>query len=114
MLPVTPLSEAELAEPFHPGVVQNTQNTLASEQIAFLQLSGGTTGMSKLIPRTHAAYLYSVRGSADICKLNNNTTMLVVLPAAHNFTMSRPDPGRMCVQGKLVFAADPRLRRPLI
>ena len=107
-LPVTPLSEAELAEPFHPGVVQNTQNTLASEQIAFLQLSGGTTGMSKLIPRTHAAYLYSVRGSADICKLNNNTTMLVVLPAAHNFTMSSPGIlGVMCVQGKLVFAADP-------
>ena len=107
-LPVPPLSEAELAEPFHPGVVQNTQNTLASEQIAFLQLSGGTTGMSKLIPRTHAAYLYSVRGSADICKLNNNTTMLVVLPAAHNFTMSSPGIlGVMCVQGKLVFAADP-------
>ena len=47
-LPVTPLSEAELAEPFHPSVVQNTQNTLASEQIAFLQLSDGTTGMFSL------------------------------------------------------------------
>lgn len=106
--PLTPLTEEELAEEFVPGVIQNTEKTLASEQVAFLQLSGGTTGISKLIPRTHAAYLYSVRGSVDICKLNNNTTMLVVLPAAHNFTMSSPGIlGVMCASGKLVFAADP-------
>ena len=106
--PLTPLTEEELAEEFVPGVIQNTEKTRASEQVAFLQLSGGTTGISKLIPRTHAAYLYSVRGSVDICKLNNNTTMLVVLPAAHNFTMSSPGIlGVMCASGKLVFAADP-------
>jgi len=106
--PLTPLTEEELAEEFVPGVIQNTENLRASEQVAFLQLSGGTTGISKLIPRTHAAYLYSVRGSVDICKLNNNTTMLVVLPAAHNFTMSSPGIlGVMCASGKLVFAADP-------
>lgn len=105
---LTPLSPEELATPFHPVVVQNTDSTRASEQVAFLQLSGGTTGVSKLIPRTHAAYLYSVRGSADICRINCNTTMLVVLPASHNFTMSSPGIlGMMCVQGKMVFAADP-------
>jgi len=79
--PLVPLSDEQLAEPFVPAVIQNTDSPRASEQVAFLQLSGGTTGVSKLIPRTHAAYLYSVRGSADICNLTCNTTMLVALPA---------------------------------
>ena len=55
---------------------------------AFLQLSGGTTGLPKLIPRTHDDYLYSVRASAEICGLTPATVYLAVLPAAHNFTMS--------------------------
>ncbi|PVZ14661.1 (2,3-dihydroxybenzoyl)adenylate synthase [Actinomycetospora cinnamomea] len=58
--------------------------------VAFLQLSGGTTGLPKLIPRTHDDYLYSVRASADICALSPETVYLAVLPAAHNFTMSSP------------------------
>lgn len=58
--------------------------------LAFLQLSGGTTGTPKLIPRTHADYLYSVRASADICGVTPDTRLLVALPAAHNFTMSSP------------------------
>lgn len=58
--------------------------------VAFLQLSGGTTGVPKLIPRTHADYLYSVRASNPICGVDESTRMLVVLPAAHNFPMSSP------------------------
>ena len=34
-------------------------------EVAFLQLSGGSTGIPKLIPRTHDDYLYSVRRSAE-------------------------------------------------
>ncbi|WP_373696193.1 (2,3-dihydroxybenzoyl)adenylate synthase [Actinomycetospora flava] len=58
--------------------------------VAFLQLSGGTTGLPKLIPRTHDDYLYSVRASAEICGLSPGTVYLAALPAAHNFTMSSP------------------------
>ncbi|MFC5141520.1 (2,3-dihydroxybenzoyl)adenylate synthase [Actinomycetospora rhizophila] len=58
--------------------------------VAFLQLSGGTTGLPKLIPRTHDDYLYSVRASAEICGLSPDTVYLAALPAAHNFTMSSP------------------------
>ena len=36
-------------------------------ELAFLQLSGGTTGVPKLIPRTHDDYIYSLRGSNEIC-----------------------------------------------
>ncbi|MFF0596380.1 (2,3-dihydroxybenzoyl)adenylate synthase [Streptomyces antibioticus] len=59
-------------------------------ELAFLQLSGGTTGVSKLIPRTHDDYIYSLRGSNEICGVDADTRFLVVLPAAHNFPMSSP------------------------
>ncbi|MGW0191674.1 (2,3-dihydroxybenzoyl)adenylate synthase [Streptomyces sp. NPDC003362] len=59
-------------------------------ELAFLQLSGGTTGVSKLIPRTHDDYIYSLRGSDEICGVDADTRFLVVLPAAHNFPMSSP------------------------
>lgn len=88
--------------------VMNTERARKSEQVAFLQLSGGTTGLSKLIPRTHADYLYSVRQSVKICQLNCESTLLVVLPASHNFAMSSAGIlGAMCAGSAMVFAADP-------
>ena len=59
-------------------------------EVAFLQLSGGSTGTPKLIPRTHDDYLYSVRESAHICGLDADSVYLCVLPAAHNFALSSP------------------------
>jgi 2,3-dihydroxybenzoate-AMP ligase len=59
-------------------------------EVAFLQLSGGSTGFSKLIPRTHDDYLYSVRESSVICGLDHSTVFLATLPIGHNFTMSSP------------------------
>jgi 2,3-dihydroxybenzoate-AMP ligase len=35
--------------------------------VAFFQLSGGSTGTPKLIPRTHNDYDYSIRRSNEIC-----------------------------------------------
>ena len=82
-----------------------------AEETAFLQLSGGTTGISKLIPRTAADYLYSVRASAEICGLTCEDVMLVVLPAAHNFAMSSPGIlGILHVGGTVVLAPEPSPR----
>jgi 2,3-dihydroxybenzoate-AMP ligase len=64
--------------------------TAEASEVAFLQLSGGSTGTPKLIPRTADDYLYSVRASARICGLTPETVYLCVLPAAHNFAMSSP------------------------
>lgn len=75
-----PTQAAEFAAP----------STLHTTDLAFMQLSGGTTGIPKLIARSHIEYLYSVRASAEICQLDAASKMLVVLPAAHNFTMSSP------------------------
>lgn len=81
---------------------------VAAEECAFLQLSGGTTGVAKLIPRTAADYLYSVRESARICGLTQDSAMLIVLPAAHNFAMSSPGIlGILHTGGRIVLAGDP-------
>ena len=66
------------------------QYQASAHSIAFLQLSGGTTGLPKLIPRTHADYLYSVKKSVEVTQLDSNTRQLIVLPVMHNFTMSSP------------------------
>lgn len=60
------------------------------QAVAFLQISGGSTGLSKLIPRTHDDYIYSFRASNEICGITRESVYLVVLPAAHNFPMSSP------------------------
>nr|WP_304611206.1 AMP-binding protein [Paracoccus sp. S1E-3] len=62
----------------------------AADEVAFFQLSGGSTGTPKLIPRTHNDYDYSIRASAEICGLTPETRFLCALPAAHNFTLSSP------------------------
>ncbi|GAA1081416.1 MULTISPECIES: (2,3-dihydroxybenzoyl)adenylate synthase [Tsukamurella] len=99
------------------SVASGTPVTVEPESLAFLQLSGGTTGVPKLIPRTHADYLYSVRESATICRLGPGTRFLVVLPVAHNFPMSSPGIlGVLWAGGTVVLGTDPAPSRafPLI
>jgi len=62
----------------------------APAEVAFLQISGGSTGLPKLIPRTHDDYIYSFRASADICGLGKDSVFMAALPVAHNFPMSSP------------------------
>lgn len=58
--------------------------------IAFLSLSGGTTGMSKLIPRTHGDYLYDTEMSVRKCHFQSNDVYLAILPLPHNFILGHP------------------------
>ncbi|AXF85598.1 2,3-dihydroxybenzoate-AMP ligase [Ephemeroptericola cinctiostellae] len=69
---------------------QLNEHAPSARDLAMLQLSGGSTGLPKLIPRTHDDYLYSVRASADICRLTEGSVYLSVLPVAHNFSLSSP------------------------
>lgn len=57
---------------------------------AVLQLSGGTTGIPKLIPRTHNDYAYNFLRSAEVCGLDEHTVMLIAVPQAHNFAFACP------------------------
>ncbi|WP_250029462.1 (2,3-dihydroxybenzoyl)adenylate synthase [Paractinoplanes maris] len=89
----------------------------APGDLAFLQLSGGSTGLPKLIPRTHDDYLYSARASAEICELTADSVYLAALPVAHNFTMSSPGIlGVLHAGGRIVLARrpDPATVLPLI
>src|SRR5690606_38202027 len=76
--------------------------------LALLQLSGGSTGVPKLIPRTHDDYVYSVRVAAEVCELDTDTVYLCALPAAHNFPLSSPGIlGVLYAGGTVVMAPDP-------
>jgi 2,3-dihydroxybenzoate-AMP ligase len=79
-----------------------------AQDVAFLQLSGGSTGLPKLIPRTHDDYIYSLRISAEICKLDSASVYMAALPVAHNFPLSSPGAlGTLYAGGKVVLAPRP-------
>ncbi|WP_420109592.1 (2,3-dihydroxybenzoyl)adenylate synthase [Mycolicibacter arupensis] len=75
---------------------------------ALLLVSGGTTGMPKLIPRTHNDYVYNAVASAELCELTHDDVYLVALPAGHNFPLACPGLlGAISVGATTVFGADP-------
>lgn len=59
-------------------------------EVALMLLSGGTTALSKLIPRTHNDYVYNCRQSGLVAGFNEQTVLLAVLPLAHNYTLASP------------------------
>lgn len=74
-----------------------------ADAVACFQLSGGTTGTPKLIPRRHAEYLYNVRASSAVCGLDAHTVYLTALPMAHNFTLCCPGViGTLLAGGRVV------------
>ncbi|WP_033826192.1 (2,3-dihydroxybenzoyl)adenylate synthase [Kitasatospora sp. MBT63] len=100
--PYTSVAELRAAE------AAPVQDPPRADELAFLQLSGGSTGLPKLIPRTHDDYLYSVRESAVICGLGPETVYLCALPAAHNFPLSSPGTlGTFHAGGRVVLAPNP-------
>ncbi|WP_193047215.1 (2,3-dihydroxybenzoyl)adenylate synthase [Mycolicibacterium baixiangningiae] len=75
---------------------------------ALLLVSGGTTGLPKLIPRTHDDYVYTAVSSAQACHFTSDDVYLVALPAGHNFPLACPGMlGAMTVAATTVFTADP-------
>jgi 2,3-dihydroxybenzoate-AMP ligase len=79
-----------------------------AHDVALLLLSGGTTGLPKLIPRTHDDYLYNSRVAGEICGLDESTVYLSTLPVAFNYTMNCPGVlGTLGVGGTVVLASNP-------
>jgi len=54
------------------------------------QLSGGTTGVPKLIPRTHNDYAYNSKTAAPVCGVTGDSVLLLALPIAHNLPLACP------------------------
>nr|WP_304633547.1 AMP-binding protein [Pseudonocardia sp. C8] len=55
-----------------------------AEDVALLQLSGGTTGTPKLIPRLHCDYLCNARAWARVSEWDEHVVAMHALPVAHN------------------------------
>lgn len=77
-------------------------------EVALFLLSGGTTGMPKLIPRTHDDYSYQLRCTAEVVGADADTVYLAALPAAHNAALGCPGVlGTLAVGGRVVMADSP-------
>jgi 2,3-dihydroxybenzoate-AMP ligase len=73
------------------------------------QLSGGTTGIPKLIPRTNNDYAYNSKVAASVCEINADSVLLLVLPIAHNLPLACPGiQGFMFNGAKVVVHANTR------
>jgi len=78
---------------------------------ALFLLSGGTTGIPKLIPRTHNDYLYNSKIAAAVCEIGEGDVLLDVLPIEHNLPLGCPGmQGFLLSGGTVVLGTSTRPR----
>ena len=58
--------------------------------VSTMLLSGGTTSMSKLIPRTHDDYVLNARLCGEAAGFGEDTVFLAILPLGHNYNLASP------------------------
>ena len=58
--------------------------------VATMLLSGGTTSMSKLIPRTHDDYVLNAKLCGRVAQYDTTTVFLAILPLGHNYNLASP------------------------
>ncbi|WP_166975214.1 (2,3-dihydroxybenzoyl)adenylate synthase [Brevibacterium atlanticum] len=97
-------SAGELSELDHPE----------SSSVALFLLSGGTTGLPKLISRTHDDYELNARLCADVAGIDVDAVYLVCVPASHNFALACPGIlGVLFAGGTVVTLPSPQPKRVL-
>ncbi|MFC9935909.1 MULTISPECIES: (2,3-dihydroxybenzoyl)adenylate synthase [Glutamicibacter] len=75
-------------------------------------LSGGTTGLPKLITRTHNDYAYNIRVCSEASDLDEGTVYLGTLPSSHNFPLACPGIlGALFAGGRAVMLPSPAPQR---
>src|SRR5262252_6725358 len=87
-----------------PADLERIAGQIDPDDPAVFQLSGGTTGVPKLIPRTHNDYAYNSRAAVSVCDVHEGDVLLDVLPIAHNLPLACPG-----MQGFLLSGATVRL-----
>ncbi len=60
------------------------------EEVGTILLSGGTTSLPKLIPRTHQDYVLNARLCGAATQFNAETVFMPILPLAHNYNLCSP------------------------
>ena len=95
-------------EPATPASALDTIAIDPTDPAVFL-LSGGTTGIPKLIPRTHNDYLYNSRLAARVTGIAAGDVLLNVLPIEHNLPLGCPGmQGFLLSGGTVVLSASAR------
>jgi 2,3-dihydroxybenzoate-AMP ligase len=104
------LSLAELvARPSKRSADELRAITIDPEDPAVFQLSGGTTGIPKLIPRSHNDYSYNSKMAAAVTGVGPERVLLNVLPLAHNLPLACPGlQGYLLHGGKIVLGNSTR------
>lgn len=76
----------------------------SQDDMAILILSGGSTGIPKLIARKHGEHITAARLCANACGLKQDSVFLLSMPAAHNFNLAGPGLlGTLLMGGKVVM-----------
>jgi 2,3-dihydroxybenzoate-AMP ligase len=99
-----------LAAPADAAEVRATLERLRPDpgEVALMLLSGGTTALPKLIPRTHDDYVYNAEQCARVAGFSDRTVFMAVLPLAHNYNLASPGfMGTLACGGKVVLAPSP-------
>lgn len=86
----------------------------AGSDVACFLLSGGTTGLPKLIVRTHDDYVYNIQACNEVTEIDSDTVYLGTLPSSHNFPLACPGIlGALFEGGRVVMLASPAADRAL-
>ncbi|WP_203711552.1 (2,3-dihydroxybenzoyl)adenylate synthase [Asanoa siamensis] len=97
-----------VAELCAPGDVSFDADPPDGTHIATFLLSGGTTGLPKLAPRTHNDLSYSVKRMVELCGFGPETVYLAVLPLGHGFVNTGPGVlGTLIAGGRVVLSPSP-------
>lgn len=75
-------------------------------EVTTMLLSGGTTSLSKLIPRTHNDYVLNARLCGRAGGFDEATVFMAILPLGHNYNLASPGMlGTFYYGGTVVLAA---------
>jgi 2,3-dihydroxybenzoate-AMP ligase len=104
-----PALKALIEEPATLGKSELEKIRIDPTDPCIFQLSGGTTGIPKLIPRTHNDYAYNSKTAAPVCGVDADSVLLLALPIAHNLPLACPGvQGYLFQGGKVVLSPTTR------
>lgn len=86
------------------ALVGDLQKEVDPDEIAVFQLSGGTTGVPKIIPRLHAEYWYNATVYAEARGWDNETRVAHLIPIIHNAGIACGVHAAHSVGGSLILA----------
>jgi 2,3-dihydroxybenzoate-AMP ligase len=94
------IENAELTEKNLSALAQRRPDPM---QVTHMGPTGGTTGLPKVVPRTHNDLICSSEYAARAWKMDSQDTCLLVGPIGHDLTFSKGFLGSILTYGKTVF-----------